>query len=77
MERAIGAKAEDRDTALAQTLKKQLGKDPSKLNRISGYAVDYIGRLFCLLYHKYFLYLNLNFTLNFLISFDDFLVDFL
>uniref|UniRef100_A0A158Q4C7 E3 ubiquitin-protein ligase n=1 Tax=Dracunculus medinensis TaxID=318479 RepID=A0A158Q4C7_DRAME len=52
MERAIGAKAEDRDTALAQTLKKQLGKDPSKLNRISGYAVDYIGRLFCLLYHN-------------------------
>ncbi|VDK86650.1 unnamed protein product, partial [Onchocerca ochengi] len=48
-ESAISA---EHDYLLAQCISKQLNFDPSLLDFISGYAVDYIGRLFCLLYRS-------------------------
>lgn len=48
-ENAISA---EHDYLLAQCISRQLNLDPLLLDFISGYAIDYIGRLFCLLYHR-------------------------
>ncbi|VDK87628.1 unnamed protein product [Litomosoides sigmodontis] len=45
-ENAISA---EHDQLLAQYISKQLNRDPLLLDFTSGYAIDYIGRLFCLL----------------------------
>lgn len=41
------------DHLLAQQISKQINQDPILLDFISGYSIDYIGRLFCLLYHRF------------------------
>ncbi|KAM3718469.1 E3 ubiquitin-protein ligase [Dirofilaria immitis] len=48
-EEAISA---EHDHLLAHCISRQLKLDPLLLDFISGYAVDYIGRLFCLLYRS-------------------------
>lgn len=39
--------------SFANALEEQLKVDSDKLDCISGYALDYIGRLLCLLYQRY------------------------
>ncbi|KAL3995662.1 putative zinc finger in N-recognin (UBR box) family protein [Acanthocheilonema viteae] len=48
-ENAISA---ERDHLLADHISRQLNLDPLLLDFISGYAIDYIGRLFCLLHRS-------------------------
>lgn len=43
------------EEALAHCLSKQLTMEKGQLDYISGFAVDYIGRLFCLLYYRSFM----------------------
>ncbi|VDN07192.1 unnamed protein product [Thelazia callipaeda] len=40
------------DRLLAEALYKKINMDAQELDSVSGYAIDYIGRLFCLLYHS-------------------------
>lgn len=49
-ENAISA---EHDHLLAHHISRQLNLDPLLLDFISGYAVDYIGRLFCLLHRRF------------------------
>lgn len=61
-ENAISA---EHDQLLAQYISRQVNLDPLLLDFISGYAIDYIGRLFCLLYRKY---VHLNRSDNFFVD---------